>query len=138
MKYSKRFTLHLQKHCRKSLLKKIIMIKNLSRALLVTVLFLSLSSYSCKKNTGFMNSDKAKDGVITGIDKRACPCCGGVMINFTGETKSYTGEFYLIDNDISTFGITDTTSFPVNVKATYTPIEKCEGKHIKITKLVRR
>lgn len=60
------------------------------------------------------------DGVITGFDARACPCCGGLMINFKGETQPYKGEFHLIRNNPSELGITNTSTFPIYIKVDWT------------------
>jgi hypothetical protein len=75
------------------------------------------------------------NGTITGFDMRDCVCCGGLMINFRNEIKSYTGEFYLIDNNPSEFGINDKTKFPVQMMVNWVKDSmKCSNQHIKITK----
>jgi hypothetical protein len=53
------------------------------------------------------------DAVITGFDGRKCMCCGGLIINFNHEIKSYAGEFYLLENLPSEMGIDDSTKFPM-------------------------
>ena len=111
--------------------------KNIYQFLLAFLVFCSLSSVSCKKTNGG-NSSSLKDAVITGIDQRACPCCGGLMINFRGETKSYTGQFYLIENDLAGYDINSTTPFPIFVKVEYSNLEKCSGNFITITKLTKK
>jgi hypothetical protein len=98
---------------------------------LIVLLFFLLS---CKKEEAFMNK-----GVITGFDVRDCPCCGGLMINFKGEQQSYTGEFYLIENDPSELGIDGNATFPINVKVDWTQegtgcTSGAIGNLIKITK----
>ena len=60
------------------------------------------------------------DGIITGFDSRMCPCCGGLMINFSGETQPYKGNFYLITNDPSELGITNNSAFPIRIKVDWT------------------
>ena len=50
-------------------------------------------------------------GIITGFDNRMCSCCGGLLINFKGETQSYVGEFYLIQNS-EELGIGRDARFP--------------------------
>ncbi|MBA3972333.1 MAG: hypothetical protein H0X46_09365 [Bacteroidetes bacterium] len=111
--------------------------KSIYQLLLAFLVFCSLSSVSCKKTNGG-NSFSLKDAVITGYDQRACPCCGGFMINFRGETKSYTGQFYLIENDLSLHGITGASVFPLFVKMEYNYLEKCSGNFIAITKLTKK
>ncbi len=79
------------------------------------------------------------DAILTGFDSRMCPCCGGLMITFNGETKPYTGEFFLIENDPSEFAINNNSSFPINVKVDWqSDTTKCSGNMIKITKFARR
>jgi hypothetical protein len=95
--------------------------------------FILLAGASCKK----LKDDSAlQEAYITGFDGRACICCGGYMINFDGETKPYSGNFYLIDNDLSSFGINASSVFPLKVKVAWTVLEKCSGKYINISKLM--
>lgn len=70
---------------------------------------------SCNKEKAFMNN-----GVITGFDSRTCPCCGGLMINFIGETQSYKEPFYLITNNPSELGINNSSTFPIYIKVDWT------------------
>lgn len=80
-----------------------------------------------------------KDGVITGFDSRMCPCCGGLMITFSGQIRPYSGDFFLIENKPSEFGFYNSTTFPVSVSVSYqNDSTHCSGKMIKIIKLVKR
>lgn len=106
-----------------------------SKAVIYLLVMISFSFFSCRKG-GYMN-----DGVITGFDARACPCCGGLMINFKGETQPYRGEFYLIQNSPAEFGIDSNSVFPMYVKVDWTS-EGCTvgalGNLIKITKYKKK
>ena len=81
------------------------------------------------------------DGVITGFDARACPCCGGLMISFKGETQPYQGEFYLIQNNPSELGINNNSTFPIYMKVDWTS-DRCAiggiGNLIKVTRFERQ
>ena len=59
------------------------------------------------------------EGVITGWDPRTCLCCGGLMINFEGNTNPFDGDFYLISNDAAELGITGKTKFPVRMNVNW-------------------
>jgi hypothetical protein len=87
---------------------------------------------SCKK-TGVPFTNNA---VITGSDARMCPCCGGYMINFDGETRPYTGDFKLIENS-SGIGISDRDAFPIFVRVAWrmNSTNACHG--IIITRITR-
>jgi hypothetical protein len=105
---------------------------------LYLLLVLSLIMPACKKQASFMN-----DAVITGFDSRLCPCCGGLMINFIGETQPYKGEFYLITNDPSELGIANNSVFPIRMKVDWTQngvgcASGAIGNLIKITRFKRQ
>jgi hypothetical protein len=76
--------------------------KRFSIAIILAILFFT----NCKKemHTGY-------DAIITGSDMRMCICCGGLMINFDGETQPYAGDFKLIANP-EDLGITENDKFP--------------------------
>ena len=90
---------------------------------------------------GFLNLSCEKDGdmdngIITGFDNRMCSCCGGLLINFKGETQSYVGEFYLIQNSAE-LGIDQNARFPMHVKVRWTqeglePVTCALGNIIKV------
>lgn len=89
--------------------------KHSMQALFPLMLLILSMNTSCKKQASFMN-----EGVITGFDSRTCPCCGGLVINFKGVLQSYSGQFYLIENNPAEFGIDASTTFPVRVKVDWT------------------
>ena len=106
-----------------------------SRLLLEAVLFFSFCclSSSCKKDPAYMS-----DAIITGWDQRACVCCGGLMINFTGEAERYKGDFKLIRNS-SDLDIKTNESFPIYVKVDWTADANiCSGNYITVHKLKRK
>jgi len=78
--------------------------------MLAVLIFFFLLHTSCKKEEPYMSN-----AIITGSDARMCICCGGLMINFDGETKPYTGDFKLIENSAD-LGITDNDKFPIYIK----------------------
>ena len=81
------------------------------------------------------------EGIITGFDARACPCCGGLMINFKGETEPYKGEFYLIQNSPTELGIDNNSSFPIYVKVNWESVGCSQGglgNLINLTKFKRK
>ena len=78
------------------------------------------------------------DAIITGYDAKMCACCGGLMINFNGETQPYKGDFKLIDNSAD-FDIKSYNTFPVYVKVNCTSEpNKCFGNYIKVTRLKKK
>jgi hypothetical protein len=93
----------------------------------IAFLVSSLLIFGCRKDPSL------KSAVITGYDLRVCVCCGGLMLNFNGETEPYKGDFYLVDNKPSELGITETTKFPVYIDVAYNHLEKCNGAYITIT-----
>jgi hypothetical protein len=105
---------------------------------LYLLLLFSLTISACKKQAGFMNN-----AVITGFDSRMCPCCGGLMINFIGETQPYKGEFYLITNDPPELGISNNSVFPIRIKVDWTQngvgcTSGAIGNLIKLTRFKRQ
>lgn len=118
--------------------KKFLSMKKYQKFFLPVLFFFMIIETQCTANKTPNATQQTTDGVITGADQRACPCCGGLMINFTGETKPYTGTFYLVENNLSSFGITDSSSFPLLVKASYIILEKCSGKYVSVSNISRR
>ena len=108
--------------------------KNTFVVLVLMATLIALRSSSCKKE-----SVTGTNAVITGFDARACPCCGGFMINFDGETQPYKGNFFLIDNTAAALKISETENFPINVKVDTAKSDKtCGNNFIHILKLERR
>lgn len=102
------------------------------KSIIAVLLVMGIARFSCQKEKGLDNA------TLTGFDQRMCPCCGGLMITFTGETKPYTGAFFLIENSASEFGITAADTFPIYVKVAWNKLEKCKGTYVKITHFKRR
>ena len=111
--------------------------KKILQLLLTTSIIIIFSNYTCNKSVQNNDTINSSEGFITGFDERLCPCCGGFMINFEGETRPYTGDFYLIDNDISSYGISTSSAFPIKVMAEWKALNKCNGKYIQINKLTK-
>lgn len=72
-----------------------------------------VANSSCHKD--LKETPYKDEAVITGWDVRACACCGGLMINFSGEPQPYKGDFKLIENSTE-LGITANDVFPIHVK----------------------
>lgn len=90
--------------------------------------------FSCKKE-----KDTKGDAVIAGFDKRFCACCGGLVINFEGDTTLYSNNYYLIINKPEEFGIANDSQFPIYVKVDWEKVSNgCLNNEIKINKLERR
>ena len=108
--------------------------KSSLRILTGLIILTCFTNYSCKKSKPVLI-----DAVITGMDARACPCCGGLMITFNGETQPYKGAFFLIDNNPSDLGFGATEKYPVLVKVdTANNPVKCSSDFVNIIKLERR
>ena len=99
--------------------------------MIMMALFL-IAVVSCKREAPFMN-----DAIITGADQRYCICCGGLMINFNGETRPYTGDFKLISNGAD-LGITEKDTFPIYVEVDWKNDDQHACAHIIITRIARR
>lgn len=103
---------------------------------ILLVIAIAIIFYSCADNPA---QSSMTDAVITGFDLRACACCGGLMINFNGDTASYKGEFYIISNNPAEFGITDISDFPIFVKVDWQKdTSACINNRIIITKFVKK
>ena len=85
-----------------------------------------------------LSPENLTDAIITGFDPRACPCCGGLMINFNNEIRPYIGNYYYIDNPSTDLGITGYSTFPIYVKIKWVKLTKCNNKFIRITYFIRR
>lgn len=59
------------------------------------------------------------------------------MLTFTSDPTPYQAAFYLIDNKAETFGISDSTTFPLHVKLSWEKLAKCGGRYIKVHKLIK-
>ena len=94
---------------------------------------------SCKKGTPYKNDGTPymNDAIITGLDARACICCGGLMITFNGETRPYYGDFRLIGNGGS-IGITGKDRFPIYVRVDWKVDTTNVCNRILITRIARR
>ncbi len=102
------------------------------KKLFLACLFLT-SFLSCKKENTLTTA------TILGYDRRLCPspCCGGFFVNLS--TKSiWSEETYLSDTDLSVYGITEKSAFPISVAIEYKidSLVSC-SKHISITKLTK-
>ena len=101
---------------------------------ILLVLTILLLAGGCKEDTFYSNA------VITGYDGRMCACCGGLMINFSNQTKPYAGDFYLIENSADQLGIPNNATFPIYAEVTYTKLSKCQSistHYIRISSFVR-
>jgi hypothetical protein len=110
---------------------KITIMKLLKALSIVTICF---AIVSCNKE-----SNTKHKAVITGFDMRLCACCGGLMINFEGDTTFNSNNYYLIINKPEEFGITYDSKFPIYVNVDWEKVPGgCFDRVIKIIKLERR
>jgi len=71
--------------------------------------------------------------IITGLDLRFCPCCGGFIFNFDGNDQPHKGDFKIAFDLSEPFqSITD---FPLNVLTDYEQVEACNVIEIKTIEL---
>ena len=94
----------------------------------IVLVFLVVFSSCKKKAESYMNT-----ATINGYDLRNCACCGGLLVNFDGNTKAYSGTFYDCDNDPSSLGIDSATVFPVTLQVNWKKDGICDTTHIYIT-----
>jgi len=62
-------------------------------------------------------------GIIKGQDLGACMCCGGYVIEVTGNDSSYRFPYFPASTSF------DTTSFPISVQFSYTENYTCGSNH---------
>jgi hypothetical protein len=84
---------------------------------LILITCLGLAALGCKKMSQTPQKSQAlveSQGVITGVSRAPCQNlqCGGIEIAIVGAEQS---QNYLIYSSMSALGITDSTSFPINV-----------------------
>lgn len=60
------------------------------------------------------------------------------MLTFSNDATPYKEPFYLVDNSLKEFGITESSTFPIMVKVGWTKVAKCSENYIRVDKLVRR
>lgn len=84
------------------------------KQLAVLILFATLTS--CIGNN--CNIDRV---IFTGIDQRECFCCGGFMIDFSGNPEPYAGEFKLAYELPAAAGITWESEFPIEAIIRWEP-----------------
>ena len=77
------------------------------------------------------------DGIITGSDRGACICCGGLMITFTQNPEPYAAEFRRIEN-AAELRITDKDKFPIYVKVDWRIDSASACKPIIITRMIKK
>ena len=112
--------------------------KRVCQIIIAIAALYSFTNASCNKAGKGSPGNQLTDAVITGIDQRLCPCCGGFFINFDGETKPLSGKFYLVDNDLSAYGVSSSATFPLAVRVKYQMIQKCNGNFVNISKLEKK
>ena len=73
------------------------------------------------------------DATIIGYDMRACVCCGGFIISFSGQADT---RLISIGSDVAA---ANNQTFPIDVKVdTVNDPNTCGGPRIKITRMARR
>ena len=106
----------------------------MKKIILIISVFLAISLFSgCKEEPA---TPPWQDGIITGYDFARCACCGGLMIDTSGNTEKYEGEFYRWNRTIE-YAFLDEMDFPIYVKFQFELIEDgCEHmRWIEVTEL---
>ena len=98
----------------------------MKKILLFTVVIITLSILSCKKD----NPVEKANGKITGYDMRKCMCCGGFFIEIQDTT-------YRFDSIPANSGITlGIDTFPIMVNVTFhKKYPQCIGDEIIIDRM---
>ncbi len=103
----------------------------MKKCMVIIAVMSALANATCQKE---ITPDY--NAIITGFDSRKCVCCGGLMINFDGETKPYVGNFKLVDN-FADLSISESDKFPIYAKVEWKPDTTNACNHIVITKFKR-
>ena len=75
----------------------------------------------------------SEEGIITGIDLRACACCGGWFIEIGGDTLRANDLSQQFKEDLSPY------EFPLSVYLEWSPDETpCLGDEIEVSCIRRR
>jgi hypothetical protein len=87
---------------------------------LILIFCLGLIIAGCKKGSV---SPYRSQGVLTGYDLRMCPSplCGGLLINIKNDTTKKPPPYYHTNQTLTQLGISESTTFPINVSLNYKP-----------------
>ena len=68
--------------------------------------------------SGCKKDEYMTEATITGWNIGSCPCCGGLEVTLASNNTSYPGLFFLLGNEASSLGLSDTVStFPIYMYA---------------------
>ncbi|MFI5221343.1 MAG: hypothetical protein ACHQK8_03380 [Bacteroidia bacterium] len=107
------------------------------KTIVLLIFSLFILNVSCMKHDCGKPANTLTDAIITGNDLRMCACCGGLMITFSNDPKTYSATFYDIDKLPANSGITESSPFPIYVKVKYETSTGC-GNKVNILQLERR
>ena len=101
--------------------------------LFLSIILITVSS--CKKHNDETYMNEAK---IIGIDKGACPCCGGYEITIDNYQLP-VGMTYFLANEFPTgFSVNENETFPISIKLDWSiDTAHCVGNYIDITRISR-
>ncbi|HEY9002715.1 MAG TPA: hypothetical protein VIM89_15270 [Mucilaginibacter sp.] len=84
---------------------------------LITLLFISAAFLACKKGHEQLPYHVNEGTITENFAYYDCATCGGYFIKFTTDTS----KFYRTFQDLSSFGVTDTSKFPLKVTIGWKP-----------------
>ncbi|MCX6208527.1 MAG: hypothetical protein NTZ59_03220 [Bacteroidetes bacterium] len=107
---------------------------------LCSIVILTATIYSCKKDATTPTHNYMNVGYITGFDTGSCSCCGGIMITFASNATPYAAPYNLIDTAASELGIVITDTFPIKMSVDWAANTNKVGcnNYIRITKFQRQ
>lgn len=112
--------------------------KTLKLSVFITIAGLFVNNCNGPDCDKLTTSPTLTEAIITGIDYRKCACCGGLMLTFTNDPKTYSAEFFNIGQMPSNTGISDSSEFPIYVKVKYSKSNANCGNAIDILILEKR
>ena len=89
--------------------------------------------------TGCQKDNTYQDyATLTGFDRRACSCCGGLYMNLGNNPTTVISSSYIIKNSPSSLGIDSSTVFPIYLLVNWQKVsqDSCP-QDITITKFQR-
>ncbi len=102
----------------------------------ITLTFLILTIFSCKKERDKQYMNNAE---IIGYDARTCVCCGGTKITIDNVQNPNGNSYFLICNLPSNFTIRENPRLPIAVKLDWKiDTAHCFGNYIDITRIAKR
>lgn len=96
---------------------------------ITALLFMVILWTSCQKDD---ITKQWQAAIITGVDARLCPCCGGHMITLSDDPGPYQEDFYQWEKREGEFDFVETTPFPIYVKMKFDSLPDQCGRWIEV------